>query len=357
MSIALFALAAVMIVGGIVSVIQGFPYVRLESGLAMTIAGATTASAGAVLLGLAVVAGRLRGLERTMAATRAPETAPPEPPTAATDPDSFTGGMEPGVGARGRPSLAATAASLGAGFGAGAGLGAGAGAGLGTTGRHGLEPTFFDPDPPSQPQPRAVEPLLPNRLPEDARPDGASASDHDLFAAPLRDTLRPGMPLEEAPHEDAPHNEAQHDEARHGTALVEGASPPDTLLPQPPQAETPFTEIEPDAAAATPPPAAPIETVPFVEIPAEEPAPESVRESAPASASETAAVPTDEAEPVPEPDHPVVGTYKSGGNTYVMYANGVIEAETPRGRYTFDSLDELKAFVEAGGETDNRGAA
>ncbi|MFD1282758.1 hypothetical protein ACFQ5C_24095, partial [Methylobacterium goesingense] len=64
MSIALFALAAVMIVGGIVSVIQGFPFVRLESGLAMTIAGATTASAGAVVLGLAVIARRLGTLAR-----------------------------------------------------------------------------------------------------------------------------------------------------------------------------------------------------------------------------------------------------------------------------------------------------
>jgi hypothetical protein len=35
----------------------------------------------------------------------------------------------------------------------------------------------------------------------------------------------------------------------------------------------------------------------------------------------------------------------------------VIEADTPRGRFTFGSLDELKAFVEAGGETDSRGAA
>ena len=78
MSIALFALAAVMIVGGIVSVIQGFPFVRLESGLAMTIAGATTASAGAVVLGLAVVAGRLRGLERAVReAPPAPQSAPP----------------------------------------------------------------------------------------------------------------------------------------------------------------------------------------------------------------------------------------------------------------------------------------
>ena len=50
-------------------------------------------------------------------------------------------------------------------------------------------------------------------------------------------------------------------------------------------------------------------------------------------------------------------TCGSGGNTYVMYSTGVIEADTPRGRYTFASLDELKAFVEAGGENDARGAA
>ena len=36
---ALFALAAAMIIGGCAAVIQGFPYVRLESGLAMVIAG------------------------------------------------------------------------------------------------------------------------------------------------------------------------------------------------------------------------------------------------------------------------------------------------------------------------------
>ncbi|PJI54290.1 hypothetical protein CTI14_17190, partial [Methylobacterium radiotolerans] len=49
---ALFALAAAMIIGGCAAVIQGFPYVRLESGLAMVIAGSVAASSGAVLLGL-----------------------------------------------------------------------------------------------------------------------------------------------------------------------------------------------------------------------------------------------------------------------------------------------------------------
>jgi hypothetical protein len=46
----------------------------------------------------------------------------------------------------------------------------------------------------------------------------------------------------------------------------------------------------------------------------------------------------------------VVGTYNSGGNFYVMYSDGSIEAETPAGKFRFDSLDELKAFIAAGGD-------
>ena len=46
-----------------------------------------------------------------------------------------------------------------------------------------------------------------------------------------------------------------------------------------------------------------------------------------------------------------VGTYSSGGNTYVMYADGSIDAQTPSGLYRFDSLEELKAFIAGGGES------
>jgi hypothetical protein len=65
-----------------------------------------------------------------------------------------------------------------------------------------------------------------------------------------------------------------------------------------------------------------------------------------------------EPEPEPKPDtRTVVGRYASGGNTYVMFEDGSIEAETPQGRFTFASLDELKAFVDGGGESGTRGAA
>jgi hypothetical protein len=50
--------------------------------------------------------------------------------------------------------------------------------------------------------------------------------------------------------------------------------------------------------------------------------------------------------------HPatVVGTYNSGDNRYVMFSDGSIEAQTPSGVFRFQSLDELKEFIAAGGE-------
>jgi hypothetical protein len=52
----------------------------------------------------------------------------------------------------------------------------------------------------------------------------------------------------------------------------------------------------------------------------------------------------------------VIGQYSSGGNAYIMYADGSIEADTPSGRYLFGSLDELKAFVSVGGENEPKAA-
>jgi hypothetical protein len=55
-------------------------------------------------------------------------------------------------------------------------------------------------------------------------------------------------------------------------------------------------------------------------------------------------------EPAPEPEITVVGKYSSGGNSYVMFSDGSIQADTPSGRHRFASLDELKVFVASGGE-------
>jgi hypothetical protein len=70
--------------------------------------------------------------------------------------------------------------------------------------------------------------------------------------------------------------------------------------------------------------------------------------------------PVDEPEPGPgrepdetapnEPAPAVIGTYNSGDNRYIMFSDGSIEAETPEGVFRFNSLDELKEFIAAGGE-------
>ncbi|WP_174873182.1 hypothetical protein [Enterovirga aerilata] len=44
----------------------------------------------------------------------------------------------------------------------------------------------------------------------------------------------------------------------------------------------------------------------------------------------------------------IVGTYQAGGNSYVMYADGSIRAETPSGEHRFASMDEFKAFMMTG---------
>lgn len=54
--------------------------------------------------------------------------------------------------------------------------------------------------------------------------------------------------------------------------------------------------------------------------------------------------------PPREPEVTVVGKYSSGGNSYVMFSDGSIQADTPSGRHRFASLDELKVFVASGGE-------
>ena len=71
------------------------------------------------------------------------------------------------------------------------------------------------------------------------------------------------------------------------------------------------------------------------------------REPAPES-TPSAAAPTEAAAEAAPPT--IVGTYNSGGNFYVMYSDGSIEAETPAGKFRFDSLEELKEFIAAGGD-------
>lgn len=45
-------------------------------------------------------------------------------------------------------------------------------------------------------------------------------------------------------------------------------------------------------------------------------------------------------------DSPVIGRYEADGTSYVMYADGSIEAQSAAGIYRFASMAELKTFIE-----------
>ncbi|GBU17986.1 MULTISPECIES: hypothetical protein [Methylobacterium] len=312
MTVALYALAAAMMIGGIASVIQGFPFVRLESGLAMVTAGATVAAAGAVLLGLAAAVSALRRVEQALSFRRlAEEARPPVPaslvPPAATLP--FPAPPEP-QGRTAEPALGAGALGAGA-------IGALAGAGAAGIGLRRSEPSF-------------ESALL-------AAADNGPASDPTP-----EDRDEPERPLPPPARDETPIDLAPEDELFVSPEPAPPARPEETATAEPIAGPGPEETLRDEAAAEAPVAPAAEETPLRPALATEEPLP---------APEETA--PEPEAAPAARE---VVGTYASGGNTYVMFSDGVIEAETPRGRYTFGSLDELKAFVAAGGEAD-RGAA
>lgn len=314
MIIALFALSLAMIVGGIAAVVQGFPFVRLESGLAMVIAGATTASAGAVLLGLAAVAARLKRVEEALGEFRdvrgddLPVSVPTHREAGSTRVDAprhdpVLADVSP---ATQHPGIAGTAGL--------AGLTVGGAAPAAD--RRPSEPIFEDAEPPRQSREQASQAELLPIAAEDERAPSASP----IGAGESQDAGETAGPVPLV---------AQEDDL-FATHELEATPGHDTAGLNDEMALRPSLD-------ETTPPVAPAATT--------------------ASAAETPTEPDANAGPMPEGEPQVVGTYASGGNTYVMFSNGSIEADTPRGRFRFGSLDELKAFVDAGGESGERGAA
>jgi hypothetical protein len=76
-----------------------------------------------------------------------------------------------------------------------------------------------------------------------------------------------------------------------------------------------------------------------------DPAPPFVSESLPASDPREPSPPA--APAASEAGLAIVGRYESEGTSYVMYADGSIEARSERGVFHFQSMAELKAFMEA----------
>jgi len=283
---ALFALAAAMVIGGCAAVIQGFPYVRLESGLAMVIAGSVAASSGAVLFGLGVLTLAFRKVERAIGrnpAVRAPEA-------------------DAGSAHEGRSRLPPVLPAA---------------------------PAFLVPpvvEPPFDPDRPRLDPSLEPRVDGPREPISAPArspSSPSASPPPASSPSTSSMPVLTKPLRTEPELPAPAPVARDpvGEARPEASMPPSAIASD----DDLFAAPEGQPGSKAPPLRSSLDPVP---------------------------------DPTPKPvTRTVVGRYASGGNTYVMFEDGSIEAETPQGRFTFASLDELKAFVDGGGEAGTRGAA
>ena len=298
---ALFALAAAMVIGGCAAVIQGFPYVRLESGLAMVIAGSVAASSGAVLFGLGVLTLAFRKVERAIGrnpAVRAPEA-------------------DAGSAHEGRSRLPPVLPAA---------------------------PAFLVPpvvEPPFDPDRPRLDPSLEPRV------DGP----REPVSAPARSPSSPSAspPPASSPLTSSPSASPQPASSTSTSSMPVLTKPlrtePDLPVPAP-VARDPVGEARPEASM---PPSAIASDDDLFAAPEGQPG-----SKAPPLRSSLDPVPDPTQKPV---TRTVVGRYASGGNTYVMFEDGSIEAETPQGRFTFASLDELKAFVDGGGESGTRGAA
>jgi hypothetical protein len=246
MVVVLYGLAFALVLGGLASLVQGAPFLRMEWGGPLVIAGTVAVVGGALLLGIAFCAGRLKRIERELGNSR-------------------------NGGARiGEPSLASSAPLLDEG-----------GSSTGRT---------------------VVVSPAPGR-------DGASSGS----LPPSVEASRPAERPESTP--------SSRDEPVEHAVLKSAELIPDPALgPSPPSHDDLFASRTDPASEA--------------------------RDGGIAADEDAAAGPLG-----PEgPPATVIGTYSSGGNSYVMYSDGSIEAETPTGVFRFNSLDELKEFIAAGGE-------
>lgn len=165
------------------------------------------------------------------------------------------------------------------------------------------------------------------RDPVEAQPDPEPAAEKSRFKISFKRQPPASLPPEPVPvaaaEPEAPAMDdwldrafsALDNEPSHGSPAAQGHAPEEASVP----IET-LMHAEPAAAEA------PTEAL-------HEPhAPEPVRQ-----------------EPTPPPPaaSAVIGRYAADGTSYVMYADGSIEAQSDAGVYRFNSMTELKAFIES----------
>ena len=322
MVIALLVLALAMIAGGAYAMIEGWLIVVLEAGWAQLIAGAAITAGGAVLLGITAAVRRLGQVRAELVRLRErmgrPEPAFPEPPR-----------IDP---------VTAMSAGLLAGGASGATEATGA------------------------PEPR-LDPLPPITNPVEA-PLGPPAIGDELLTPTPGEAPARAVPALDAAGPLAGEPPARREPPISWPAADDEAKPPFGAPSMPPGvtvADEPAAPAMTEAARAPDPDEVEEENAPFAAadpVVPQTPDAEPLRlgEGTPAANVTPTAGAGDQGGTAPSGEGvTVIGTYTSGGNRYVMFSDGSIDAETPDGTFRFQSLDELKAFIASGGEGPREG--
>jgi hypothetical protein len=322
MIIGLIGVALAMIVAGLVAIVSGSDGIGLESGWALVIAGSVASTGGVLVLALAFILRELRSLPDRL------ETAQPMDETPDRESSPFEG-------------LAS------------------------------VERADLPPIPPVVQGPGFARPVRPVEEPAAA-----------AFARPVKPAEERSAPASRSSF--APRDLARHGDA--GSHRPSGANLSDEAKTAEPVDKAPpvFPDFSPRALleasrskakgrgrpelAAQP--ADRGEAVePTVPIPAEAIRAEDDREPSDenANVAERSMAPGEDvakgllaesregraAEETATEGPAIVGTYRSNGTVYVMYADGSIEADTPEGMFRFGSLEELKAHIAGSAESSN----
>jgi hypothetical protein len=309
MIIALLALALAMILGGLLAAFFGWDIVLVERGWTMVIAGSVTAASGALLLGIAAVISKLARIERRLTGLQA-----------GFEGDEF--GM----------SHRAPGALAGAGLAGGLAAAEAAGAYEDRTDEN--QPTlplFEEQERREQDEPEDKPVVAEWPEDRDAAPVIPFPPRTTQIAPPAQDEQDQDLKVPDFLLADRQRNDEQdHLVAEPGLdldALDQGDREPEAEDRD--RGDEPLEPVSDDEVDMEP-----------------------QRDSEPAVSEKADQETPSEAEAASDEQGPatVIGTYNSGDNKYVMFSDGSIEAQTPSGTFRFQSLDELKEFIAAGGE-------
>jgi len=314
MIIALLALAFAMIVGGLLAAFFGWDIVLIERGWTMVIAGSFSAACGALLLGITAVVSKLARIQSELARLQI--------------------GFDEAV--RDEASSSSTGLSVAA-------LAGGLLGGRMLSRGDAKEPDEAQPDLPLFANDDRSEPAAESR---EGREGTEAPKAGERLPFPPKTSFGEGERRDEEEGTEVRVPDFLLSERRRETFVETRGTPADTsLFADEPRLDEPEEQrrdefVRDDLLEPLTEPAS-------ADAPEPEPGSVPSREEPAASEEADRAETADEA---PRSGATIIGTYNSGDNTYVMFSDGSIEAQTPGGVFRFQSLDELKAFIASGGE-------